>query len=197
MRKVLVGMLMSFLFLVLASNNSYAEMCGCKDKMGKGMHEEGMHMRGMEHHGMCMMMAKHRIWKHLKGLGLDEKQRAAIREIESSVMKDTIKKGADVKIARMELKEILHKDPVDMQAVEAKVKEIGSLVMDIHLSHIKAMVDIKAQLTPEQKEKFKENLKKHWGHEHQKMESCGCGKEKTSHHEKKKEKHPDNEQMQH
>lgn len=179
MRRILVVVFLGFLFLVFASYNSYAEMCGCMGKMGEGMHGKGMHMMGgMQHRGMGMTGAGHPMWRALKGIGLDEKQKEAIREIKDRLMKDTIRKGADVRIARIELKDILHKDPVDMKAVEAKLKKIESLKTDIHLSRIKAIVEVKAKLTPEQREKFKTNLRSHgrWMHHGKGMASPGEGK---------------------
>jgi Spy/CpxP family protein refolding chaperone len=50
---------------------------------------------------------------------------------------------------------MLHKDSVDLQAVEAKLKQIESLKTDLHLSMIKAREEIKAKLTPEQRKKLK------------------------------------------
>ena len=68
--------------------------------------------------------ADHLMWEHLMGLGLDEKQREAIKEIKSRVIKEAIRKRADEHIAGIELKDLLDKDPVDMKAVEAKLKQI-------------------------------------------------------------------------
>lgn len=162
MRRILVGLLLGFLFLAFAPYGSYADMCVCKSKMG----EDIPVMRGMGHRGMGMVGAEQRIWRNLRGLGLDEEQKEEIREIKSRVTKDTIRMGADLRIARMELRDILDKDPVDMNAAEAKLKQISSMRTDIHLSQIKALEEVKAKLTPEQKEKFKINMRKHrrWAH---------------------------------
>ncbi len=89
-------------------------------------------------------------------LDLTEKQKDAIKEISSRAMKETIKKRADLEIAGVELRELLHKDSVDMGAVEAKLKKTESMRTDLRLSHIKAREEIKALLTPEQRKKFKE-----------------------------------------
>lgn len=161
MKRAAAGLFLSFLFLFFASNRSYAEPSGCVDKIVKGMHEEGMPMTGrMEHRGRSMMGFGHGMWRLFGKLGLDEKQKEAIRVINNRVTKDTIRKRADMQIARVELRDILHKDQVDMNAAEAKLKQIASLMTDIRLSHIRAMEEMKAQLTPEQKEKFKLNLDK-------------------------------------
>ncbi len=43
-----------------------------------------------------------------------------------------------------------------MATVEKSVKKMASLQADIRLTHIKAMQEIKAKLTPEQQKKFQE-----------------------------------------
>ena len=102
-------------------------------------------------------------------LGLDEKQMESIKEIKNRVMKDTIRKSADLEVARIDLKDIIHMGQVDMNAAEAMLKKIASLQTDIRLSHIKAMQEIKSKLTPEQRKKFKE------------MREMGPGQERMMH----------------
>jgi Spy/CpxP family protein refolding chaperone len=167
MKSVLGGLLLSTLLLVAAPCSSYAVTGGCAEP---GMHEEGMSMPdGMGHHDRGMRRQAHRLWMQLMRLGLNENQKEAIRDIRSKAMKDAISKRAEVRIARLELRELLAKDPVDMQVVSGKLKEIASLEMELRLSRIKAMEDIRAQLTPEQKKKFRENLWENRGGEVRKM----------------------------
>ena len=118
---------------------------GCETMGGRGM---GHDMRGSDHP----------MWGFLRGLNLDEQQKTPIHEIKSRMMKDTIRKKADLRIAHLELKELLAKDPVDMKAVEAKVKQEEALRTEMHLSHVKAMEEVKAKLTPEQRKKFREMI---------------------------------------
>src|SRR5512146_764937 len=112
---------------------------------GRGMMDDGK-IEGM-HQGYPM-------WGHLKDLGLDEKQKADIKEIREKVVKETIRKKADERIARIELRDLLVRDSVDMPAVQAKLKQIEALKTDIRLAHIEAREQIKAKLTPEQRKKF-------------------------------------------
>lgn len=153
MKKISAGILVGFLVLVIASQYSSAQTCG----KGRSFSEEGMSMMSpMRHDGMGMMKREHHLWRALMSLGLDEKQREAIKEIKSRVMKDTVRKRADLEVARIDLRDILDKDQVDMNATEATLRKIASLQTDIRLSHIKAMQEIKTKLTPEQRKKFKE-----------------------------------------
>jgi Spy/CpxP family protein refolding chaperone len=111
--------------------------------MGKGP-DRGMMGHCMED-GKPMMMMK---------LGLDDKQEESAMTTHMKMKKETIRKKADVEVAEIELKEILTKDPVDLKAAEAKLKQIEAIKTDLHFSHIKAHEEIKAILTPEQRKKF-------------------------------------------
>ncbi|HUL00130.1 MAG TPA: hypothetical protein VLX29_04665, partial [Nitrospirota bacterium] len=71
-----------------------------------------------------------------------------------------IQKRADIKIARIDLREQLHKDSVDMGAVEAQVKKIEGLKTAMIINAIKAREEIKSKLTPDQLKKLTELMQK-------------------------------------
>ncbi len=136
--------------------------------MGFGMIGGGEHPEmkpfppGMPGDGMrleMMMDAGHPIWRHLSVLGLDEKQEGEIREMKSRVRKEMIRKRADEQIVGIELRDLLEKDPVDMEAVEMTVKRIEVIRTEIHLSLIRAVEEVKTKLTPDQREKLQEMRK--------------------------------------
>jgi Spy/CpxP family protein refolding chaperone len=136
---------------------AYGQMGG--HSMGSGMMGgpgTGCGMMSGSGMGGSMMGTEHPMWKHLMGLNLDEQQKTSIGEIKSKMMKEAIKRMADMRIAQIELKDLLSKDPVGMKAVEAKVKQVEMLRTEMHLSHIKTMEEVKAKLTPEQRKKFRE-----------------------------------------
>ncbi|MGC2063065.1 MAG: periplasmic heavy metal sensor [Thermodesulfovibrionales bacterium] len=110
------------------------------------MNKKGMAGKGM--HGDQMMAEK------FEALGLDEKQKETVTAIHLKTKKDMIKKKADVDVAQIELKELLGKDPVDLQAAEAKVKQIEALKTDMKMTHIRTREEVKKILTPDQKKKF-------------------------------------------
>ncbi|HXY55617.1 MAG TPA: Spy/CpxP family protein refolding chaperone [Nitrospirota bacterium] len=156
MKKMMIVVVTGLMFLGLASQRSYADPCGCG----------GMGMPGgsqMMHHGPGFRNGSHGgghfLWKKLMGLGLSDQQIDTLKEIKTRVTKDTIKKRADLQLARVDLRELLRKDPVDMKAVEASLKKIESASTDLKLSHIKAREEMKAVLTPEQRKKLKEEIK--------------------------------------
>ena len=123
-----------------------------------GGHGMGPGMMGDCGMGGQMMEAEHHMSQHLMALDLDDQQRTLIGEIKSRMMKETIQRNADMRIVHIELRDLLIQDPVDMKAVEAKVKQSEMMRTEMHLSHIKAMEDIKTKLTPEQRKKFREMI---------------------------------------
>ncbi len=127
-------------------------------RMGGGMMGRGMMGGGM----MRGMMGEHRAMMHMcmEHLGLNDKQKEEISAIRISALEGVIRKRADMQIARLELSDLLSKEPVDMKAVEAKVRQIEGLRTDIHLAIIKMKEDIKSKLTPEQLKKMKEMMHK-------------------------------------
>ena len=166
MRKSLISIFFGIIFVVAAALTAQAQMCGCMGEKGGGM-QEGMGHEGMSMmHGMgggMMMDDDHPMWKHLMSLGLDDKQKDALKALRSRTMKDMLKKKAEKQIAGIELKDLLDKDPVDMKAVEASLKKNESLKTGMLLAHIRAHEELKSLLTPDQKKRLKE------------MMEAGCG----------------------
>ena len=155
MKKMMIVVLAGLTFLGVASQRSYADPCGCGGMGmpgGRQMMHQGPGLRHGSHGG------GHFLWKKLMGLGLSDQQIDALKEIKSRVTKDTIKKRADLQLAEVDLRELLHKDSVDMKAVEASLKKVESATTDLKLTHIKAREEMKAVLTPEQRKKLKEEI---------------------------------------
>jgi len=124
--------------------------------MGKGM-MGGPGMMGAP--GGRMMEVEHHLARLLETLNLNEQQKKEVGEITTGMKKDTIRRVADMGIARLDLQELLRQEPLDLKAVEAKVKQLGSLRTDMHLAHIKTLEQIKSKLTPEQRKKMGELTK--------------------------------------
>jgi Spy/CpxP family protein refolding chaperone len=166
MRRSSASIFFGFIFIAALVSNAQAQMCGCMGEKGGGMQEGGM-MGGMGHHdrgmmhgmdGGMMMDNDHPMWKHLMGLGLDDKQKEALQALRSKTVKDMVRKRADKQIADIELKDLLDKDVVDMKAVEVLVKKKESLKTAMFLAHIKAREEMKSILTPDQRKRLKEMM---------------------------------------
>lgn len=170
MRKLAVNLIL-VLFIMGVAVVSYAD----EKKAGDMPHHKPAYSQGCEggQHHMFMF----------KKLGLNDQQKAAIRAIHFRTMKEMVQKKADIKVAKIELREILTKDPVDMAAAEAAVKKIENLRAEKTMMHIKAMEEIKSNLNADQKKQFTEMMM-HWMMMHKMMKrgggECGC----QEHHHK-------------
>ncbi len=155
MRKRLFGMFLGFIFISALALNANAQMSGCMQGMGHpGMSQ--MHGMGCMEAGGMMMDDDHPMWKRLESLGLDEKQKDAVKALQTKTMKEMIRKKADAQIADIDLKNLLEKDPVDMKAVEAAVKKSESSKTAMFLVHVSAREELKSILTPDQRKRLKE-----------------------------------------
>lgn len=125
------------------------QMGGCKmgAEMGMGMgmmeEEEGMGCCEKEFFLCCK-----------DDLGLTDKQVEALKGMKMGAMKSEIKMGSDLKIAELELKNLMEDEKSTLKDIEAKVRAVEKLKADMKIAHIKVFRDAKALLTPEQKEKM-------------------------------------------
>jgi len=131
LKKVFLFLLALFLAAGIAVHADAAMHGKSKGKamgMGKGM-DKGM---------MCCCMGdENPLMMKLMSLGLDDKQKEAMQVIHMNMRKDEIRRRADIGVAEIELKEILMKDPVDLNAAEAKLKQIEALKTGLTFGHIK------------------------------------------------------------
>jgi Spy/CpxP family protein refolding chaperone len=110
---------------------------------GGGM---GGHMGMMEPGPMLRMLTTE--------LSLSEGQEKQLKDIMYQAAKTSIKQRADVRVAELELQQLLDADPVEMGKVEAKLKDIEGLRTALRLNLIKAHEQAKGVLSPEQRQKF-------------------------------------------
>jgi len=119
---------------------------------GGGM---GGHM-GMMHPGPMLQMLK-------TELTLSAAQEKQLKDILYQVTKTSTKQRADVRVAEIELQQLLDTDPVEMGKVEGKLKEIEVLRTAIQLNLIKAHEQAKGLLSPEQRQKLERLRDRHPG----------------------------------
>jgi Spy/CpxP family protein refolding chaperone len=159
MKKSVLFFAMIVVFLAGFTIDSHADMRGKGRGWGGPMCDK-MQGMGPGMCGQCMAMSGERpmrgmgMRRMISNLGLDEKQTAEFRAIHLTMKKERIQKNAQISIAELELREVLDKDPVDMNTAEAKVKHIESLRAELKMLHIRTHEKVKAMLTPEQKKKF-------------------------------------------
>ncbi len=120
--------------------------------MGMGRGRAEMHgWKGGMHHGLG---APRFLEMHAEELELSDEQVAQIKELWSNHKKSAIRTKADVRIAEMELEEILGQQPVDFDKAKAKIERIGSLRLDMEVGMLEAMRKSHDVLTEEQQDKL-------------------------------------------
>lgn len=136
-------------------------MMGC-GKMG-GMGQGGMEC-GMGCGPCCEQLNQLGCPCYLIGMAeeleLSEEQVANLKAICAEHKKDVIRKQAEVKIAEMELKELVAMPNADLTKVKAKITEIGSMRQSMCLTQLATIEKAHKVLTAEQMKKFKEMKKK-------------------------------------
>ena len=100
--------------------------------------------------------------RHQQDLGLTAQQVDALRKLGLDSRRAAFQRGADRRIARLDLMSLRWSDPVDMGKVEAKVREIEKLRADGLIAAFRTVDAAKAQLTAEQREKVKSLWAAQW-----------------------------------
>lgn len=110
---------------------------GHMDKMGDMM-------------GMCM--------EHAEMLGLTDDQMMKMKPVHSEMQKKQAQYGADLKIAEIELMEVMEVKDFDLEKANSAVKKIEGLKTAHHLEMLKAMKKVRASLSDEQFKKMKKMM---------------------------------------
>ncbi len=104
---------------------------------------------------------------HAAKLGLSEDQLNKIKPIHRQMEKLEARFKADLKIAQIDLKEIMEVKNFDLEKATAQVKKIGDIKTMHHIEMMKYMHDIRAILNDEQFKKMHHMMHgKMEGHEH-------------------------------
>jgi Spy/CpxP family protein refolding chaperone len=89
-------------------------------------------------------------------LGLSADQQKKLRDLRTAFAKESTRKGAEIRVAEIDLDALLEQDRWDLAKIEAQVKQIAALQGDLRLARIKTIESGRALLTPEQLEKLKQ-----------------------------------------
>jgi Spy/CpxP family protein refolding chaperone len=94
--------------------------------------------------------------RHAEMLGLDDATQARIRELVDASHREAELLRAQKREAKSRLYELLSADEPDRDAVLDQVERLGALDTEKHKLRIETMMDIRAELTPEQRRIMKE-----------------------------------------
>lgn len=92
--------------------------------------------------------------QHKDGLELSSQQVKDLKKLRSRFERASIRREADIKVAKMELEELMEEDSIDLEKTEGKVREVERLRADQKLSRIHKVAEAKALLGPDQRKKL-------------------------------------------
>ena len=92
---------------------------------------------------------------HADELGLDDATREAIRAIVTASHEQESALREEIREERRRLRQQLSEDPVDRDAVLGQVERVGELEIEADKHRIETLLEIRALLTPEQREALK------------------------------------------
>jgi Spy/CpxP family protein refolding chaperone len=131
-------------------------------------HSPDRPVRAFRGHGMLAMDEE---------LGLTDEQLEKIKGFRLQTEKKVIPLRAEMKIAELELRDLLDEPTVDRKAVHEKIEAIGRLKIRIRKLQVDRRIDVWSTLAPEQQEKAgRWFLGRHKGPQGRKARSQGFGR---------------------
>jgi Spy/CpxP family protein refolding chaperone len=95
---------------------------------------------------------------HRTELGLTPEQVTRLEAIRGEFAREAIRRGADIRIAELDLGTLLEQDPVDLAKAEAKTREVAQLRVDLRIARLRAVEQGMAVLTAEQRTRLQSML---------------------------------------
>jgi Spy/CpxP family protein refolding chaperone len=141
MKKIVFALLL----MVVIAVPAFSQM---NDMPMKG-HGEG-HGQMMEMGNMDMMGGDMMCMEQADKMGLTDDQMMKMKPLHREMQKKQIRSKADLKIAEIELMEIMDVKDFDLDKATSAVKKIEDIKTAQHLEMLKAMKDMRAILTDEQ-----------------------------------------------
>ena len=147
MKKIVLSLLLTVVFAVPAFSQMM-DMPMKEHREGHGQMEMGKMDNMGDMMGMCI--------EHADNIGLTDDQIMKMKPVHREMQKKQARFKADLKIAEIELMEIMEVKDFNMEKASSAVKKIAQIRTANHLEMLKAMKEMRAILTDEQ---FK-NMKK-------------------------------------
>lgn len=126
-------------------------------RMDRTMEREEMQMRMKDHmRRMMKMRALQMVLRHQEALKLSEEQVKTINQLRMDSEKEQSNTRSAMRKAQLEFDTLVGGEELDIEAIEKKAKEVGTLEVEAKLIPIRTTHKVMRALTPEQKAKFKE-----------------------------------------
>ena len=146
MKKVVLSLLLTVVFAVPA----FSQMMDMPMKDHRGGDGQMMQMGNMDKMGDMMGMCIENADK----MGLTDDQIMKIKPVHREMQKKQARFKADLKIAEIELMEIMEVKDFDLEKANSAVKRIAEIKTADHLEMLKAMKEMRTILTDEQFKKM-------------------------------------------
>jgi len=94
------------------------------------------------------------ILDHERELGLSASQVDGLKRLGLDVLREMIRRQADLMVAQVDLWALMDRDPdetTDVAGVEAKIRQVAEIKADVQIALVRAGEAAKSQLTPEQR----------------------------------------------
>jgi Spy/CpxP family protein refolding chaperone len=150
MKRILLSLLLTVVFAVPAfSQRMDKSMMGQKDGRGQMMEMGNMDKMG-NMMGMCIEQADK--------MGLTDDQIIKMKPLHREMQKKQAQFKADLRIAEIELMEIMEVKDFDLEKASIAVKKIAEIKTTYNLEMLKSMKEMRAVLTDEQFKKMKKMM---------------------------------------
>jgi len=126
-------------------------------RMDRMMEREEMQTRMQEHmRRMMKMRTLQMVLRHQETLNLSEGQMKTINQVRMDSEKEQSNTRSALRKVQLEMDALIAADEFDMEAIEKKAKDVGTLEVEAKLIPIRTTHKVMSALTPEQKAKLKE-----------------------------------------
>lgn len=147
MKRVLIALLLTTTFTVPAySQMKDKPMNHCMDCNLQGHGMGHMDMMG-DMMGMCI--------KNAAKIGLSDEQMKTIKPLHQEMQKKQIRFQADLKIAQLEMKEIMEPKDFDLEKAKLAAKKCEDIKAAHHIEMLTAMKEVRSVFTEEQYKKMR------------------------------------------
>lgn len=145
-------MIIRVLMILIAVLTLGAQPVRADDEHGPMSRQSGGHGRDMQESGGHFI--RH-LLAHAKEIGLTADQVTKLKAINLDLARTRIKTESEIKVAELELADLLDTEKAGLDAIESKVKQSEMLEVGLRMAAIKAKREALALLTPAQREKEK------------------------------------------
>ncbi|MBW4055170.1 MAG: hypothetical protein HIU83_07175 [Proteobacteria bacterium] len=150
MKKILLSLLVTVVFAVPA----FSQMRDTSMKEHKEGYGQKMEMGNMDNMGDMMDMCI----AHADRMGLTEEQIKKMKPIHRDMQKKQAQFKADLKIAEIDLMDIMDEKDFDLEKASSQVKKIETIKTAHHLDMLTDMKEMRAILTDDQFKKMKKMM---------------------------------------